>query len=319
MTTSYLTHAAIERHLPRTGNYGHDGPVYLSRGQSIGQRLIPMTRDLTFLWEESTHETLDENKQKVREAGRRAILDWAKSQGEGTDYTDNLPIQRFTSAGPLLRGSQPAAQRAAGRASGAASQPQMADGAQHRHPGRDPRPGRARAGYRRVRRRLSFEVIPRRIDDRGGGLARVAGRLRLLEGLAQPREDTEFALRYYNTLTTWVRIDGLLETLQLTRDDLSQATRRRSRPPIRGLAARVPTYVTIKDVKRRWGHGQEDVFPVAQFEKLWGDLTSLADLPCCFLAVSRQRGQQLKDAAQLDGWVTDGSRDHVESLCAFSS
>jgi hypothetical protein len=46
-------------------------------------------------------------------------------------------------------------------------------------------------------------------------------------------------------------------------------------------------------------------------------LTSLPDLPCAFLAVPRLRGQQLKDAAQLDGWVTDGSRDHVESLCAF--
>ena len=61
---------------------------------------------------------------------------------------------------------------------------------------------------------LSFEVIPRRIDDRGGGLAKVGGRLRLLEGLAQPREDTEFKLRYYNTLTTWVRIDGLLANLR---------------------------------------------------------------------------------------------------------
>jgi hypothetical protein len=163
---------------------------------------------------------------------------------------------------------------------------------------------------------LCFEVIPRRIDDRGGGLARVAGRLRLLEGLAQPREETEFALRYYNTLTCWVRVDGLLQTLQLTRDDLTLAPAKVA-AAIRALAARVPTYVTIKDVKRRWGHGQEDVFPVAQFEKLWGDLTSLPDLPCAFLAVPRVRGQQLKDAAQLDGWVTDGSRDHVESLCAF--
>ena len=58
-----------------------------------------MTRDLTFLWEEASHETLDENKQKVRDAGRRAILEWAKSQGEGTDYTDNLPIQRFNPPG----------------------------------------------------------------------------------------------------------------------------------------------------------------------------------------------------------------------------
>ncbi len=73
------------------------------------------------------------------------------------------------------------------------------------------------------------------------------------------------------------------------------------------MAARVPTYVTIKDVKRRWGHGQEDVYPVAQFEKLWGDLSSLPDLPCAFLAVDRRRGQQLKDAAQLDGWANDGS------------
>ena len=124
-------------------------------------------------------------------------------------------------------------------------------------------------------------MIPRRIDDRGGGLARVAGRLRLLEGLAQPREETEFALRYYNTLTSWVRIDGLLQTLHLTRDDLTQAPEKVA-AAVRTLAARVPTYVTIKDVKRRWGHGQEDVFPVAQFEKLWGDLTSLPDLPCVF-------------------------------------
>ena len=86
---------------------------------------------------------------------------------------------------------------------------------------------------------------------------------------------------------------------------------------VRDVAARLPTYVTIKDVKRRWGHGQEDVFPVAQFEKLWGDMSSLPDLKTAFLAVTRQRGQQLKDVAQLDGWADDGSLDHVTSLCKF--
>jgi hypothetical protein len=44
----------------------------------------------------------------------------------------------------------------------------------------------------------------------------------------------------------------------------------------RRLAARMPSYITLKDVKKRWGKGQEDVFPVAQFEKLWGDMTSLS-------------------------------------------
>ena len=164
---------------------------------------------------------------------------------------------------------------------------------------------------------LGFEVIARRIDDRGGGLARVGGRLRLLEGLAQPREDTEFSLRYYNTLTTWVDVDRLLDAFRLTRDDLVGDPVKVS-SAVRAMAARVPTYVTIKDVKRRWGHGQEDVFPIAQFEKLWGDLSSLPDLPCAFLAVPRRRGQQLKDTAQLDGWADDGSREHVLSLCRFA-
>src|SRR5206468_6997150 len=92
---------------------------------------------------------------------------------------------------------------------------------------------------------LSFEVIPRRIDDRGGGLARVGGRLRLLEGLAQPREDTEFALRYYNTLTTWVHIDRLLDAFRLTRSDLGSDPDKVA-AAVRAMAARVPTYVTIK-------------------------------------------------------------------------
>jgi hypothetical protein len=76
--------------------------------------------------------------------------------------------------------------------------------------------------------------------------------------------------------------------------------------------------VTLKEVKRRWGNGQEDVVPVAQFEKLWGDMSALSSLPVEFLAVPRPRGQQLKDVSQLDGWERDGSRAYVESLCAFT-
>ncbi len=76
----------------------------------------------------------------------------------------------------------------------------------------------------------------------------------------------------------------------------------------------MPTYVTLKDVKKRWGHGQEDVFPVAQFEKLWGDMTTLAECAHVFAAVPRARGQQLKDQAQLDVWQRDGSEAYIESL-----
>jgi galactokinase/mevalonate kinase-like predicted kinase len=316
VTTSFLTHSAIERHLERTANYGHAGPVVLSPGQSIGQRLIPMARSLTFLWEETPHELLDENKQKVREAGRKAILDWARSAGEGSDYTDNLPIQRFNPPGHFYE--VPNLLRNGVLARLLDDSPDLRWLMVHNIDtlGADLDPGALGLAIDSGAT-LTYEVVPRRIDDRGGGLARVNGRVRLLEGLAVPREDAEFRLRYYNTLTTWVDVDCLLDAFGLSRGDLRSSPAKVG-AAVRAIAARVPTYVTIKDVKRRWGHGQEDVFPVAQFEKLWGDLTALPDLPCAFVAVDRRRGQQLKDAAQLDGWANDGSRDYVRGLCEFS-
>ena len=132
-----------------------------------------------------------------------------------------------------------------------------------------------------------------------------------------PREEDEFNLRYYNTMTTWIDIDQLLAVFGLTReiilseDDLVIST------AVREFASRLPTYITIKDVKKRWGRGQEDIFPVAQFEKLWSDLSALPDVHCQFIAVPRARGQQLKDPSQLDGWLRDGSAEWVNSQCAW--
>jgi hypothetical protein len=162
---------------------------------------------------------------------------------------------------------------------------------------------------------LTFEMITRRIDDRGGGLARIDGHPRLIEGLALPREEIEFELSYYNSSTTWVDVDQLLGVFGLSRGDL--ADEKKVATAVRDLAARMPTYITLKDVKKRWGRGQEDVFPITQFEKLWGDMTALPELDCRYVVVPRFRGQQLKEPAQLDGWLRDGSAAYLESLCEW--
>jgi hypothetical protein len=139
--------------------------------------------------------------------------------------------------------------------------------------------------------------------------------VRLVEGLALPREETEFALSYYNSNTCWIDLHKLLAIFGLTSTDLGDESRVTN--AIRSVAVRMPTYITLKEVKKRWGHGQEDVFPVSQFEKLWVDMTSLPELDCRFLVVPRLRGQQLKDPAQLDGWLRDGSAAYVEDLCEW--
>jgi len=50
---------------------------------------------------------------------------------------------------------------------------------------------------------------------------------------------------------------------------------------------------------------------------LWGDSTALPDLKCNFIHVTRNRGQQLKEVSQLDGWLRDGSAAYVESICKW--
>jgi hypothetical protein len=310
VTTSHLTHGQIADQLARRPAHAVD--VTLSPGRAVGLRLVPMTRDLRFAWEETAHQVLDEQKQKVRESLHAALIGWAEQAGEGADYTDNLPQQCLHPVGHwyevpnMLRNGTLAALLAA--------RPQLRWLFLHNidTTGADLDPallGRHVAGGAC----LTYEVIPRRIEDRGGGLARVNGRPRLVEGLAMPREEDEFKLRFYNTLSTWIDIDQLLAAFGLGRGDLADEARVAA--AIRAAAARLPTYVTLKDVKKRWGHGQEDVFPVAQFEKLWGDMTALPDVASRFVVVPRSRGQQLKDVAQLDGWLRDGSAAHVASLC----
>ncbi len=314
ITTSYLTERPI-RYFTQISSQRCEGvqPI-VSPGMSVGLRMVPTQRDLRFLWQETSQQVLDQQKQKVRDSLHAALLGWAASAGEATDYIDNVPTQCMHPIGHWYE--VPNMLRNGVLGDLLDSRPQLKYLMLHNidtlGASLDPV---VLGAHIRGGACLSFEVIPRRIEDRGGGLAKVDGRLRLLEGLAMPREEDEFKLSYYNSMTTWIDIDKVISIFGLSRAELKD--REKVDQAVRRLAHRLPTYITIKDVKKRWGHGQEDVYPVAQFEKLWGDMTYLADVSCQFMVVDTLRGQQLKDLAQLDGWLRDGSAEYVRSLCKW--
>lgn len=319
-TTSYLSHEPTRDFLARQNNYGYEGHVLLSPGRFIGLRLVPTERDLRFMWEEMPQQLLDEQAQKVRESLHAALMGWARAAGEASDYTDNLALQCLHPVGHWYEIPNLLRNGVLGRL--LAELPQLRYLMLHNIDtlGADVDPALL-GQHIESGACLSFEVITKRIEDRGGGLARVNGRVRLVEGLAMPREEIEFDLSYYNSNTCWIDLDKLLAAFGLAREDILRAgeasapTDAKITAAIRALAAKMPTYITIKDVKKRWGHGQEDVFPVCQFEKLWVDMSALPEIATRFIVVPRLRGQQLKDQAQLDGWLRDGSADHVEGLC----
>lgn len=313
-TTSYLTHGPIETYLKREYSERLEKALFLSEGKSIGLRMVPTLRDLRFQWEELSQQKLDEQKQKVLESARAALANWAKTTGEASDYTDNIPSQCLHPVGHWYE--IPNLIKNGTLARVLEQQPSLNYLLAHNIDTLGASIDPTLLGWHiDTGATLSFEVMSKRMEDRGGGLAKIDGRNRLVEGMALPRESDEFKLTYYNTNTSWIHIDQLLAFFSLDRDSLKDA--QKVETSLRHIALRLPTYLTLKDVKKRWGAGQEDIFPVSQFEKLWGDMTSLPDIRSQFAIVPRARGQQLKDQAQLDSWAQDGSSAYIDSICLW--
>jgi len=106
---------------------------------------------------------------------------------------------------------------------------------------------------------MTVEVISRRIEDRGGVLAFLDGHARLVEGMALPHEETEFQLSYYNSDTFWIDIDALLRVFGLDWAALSDLARVSA--AVRAVASRMPTYITLKDVKKALGQAKRRRLP----------------------------------------------------------
>jgi UDP-N-acetylglucosamine pyrophosphorylase len=314
ISTSYMTNEAISNSKTIKEKNLKEEMIYLSPGQFIGQKLIPTERDLRFLWEEMPQQDLDEQAQKVRHSLRNALINWAKESGEAEDYNQNTSLQCVHPVGHWFEFPN-----------------MMINGTLHQLISENPslnyilihnidtlgaNPDPSILGQHILSNKsMSVEVIKRNIDDHGGGLAKVNGTIRLVEGMALPNEEIEFNLSYYNTNTFWITIDDILKAFNLKRSDLSN--QQKVKREVLNLSKRMPSYITVKDVKKRWGKGQEDIYPVIQFEKIWGDMTAFPEIECNYILVDRNRGQQLKEVDQLDGWLRDGSAKYIESICKW--
>ena len=312
VTTSYLTHDAIADFLAAEGNYSYPGPLILSPGRSIGLRMVPTERDLRFAWQETASQVLDRQAQKMRESLQAALIAWARRTGEASDYTANEPMQCLHPVGHWYE--IPSLLRNGVLSALLQDRPQLRYLLAHNIDTTGVTVDPALLGWHIEQGAgMTYEVIGRQIEDTGGGLARVDGRVRIIEGMALPSQEIESRLSFYNSNTVWIDIDRLLEVFGLSRSELNDEGR--VSEGVNRMASRMPTYITLKDVKKRWGKAQEDVYPVTQFEKLWGDMTALHELECRYITVPRPRGQQLKDVAQLDSWLRDGSAAYVDALC----
>jgi len=251
---------------------------------------------------------------KVRESLHATLIAWARQTGEGGNYTDNLPVQCLHPVGHWYEVPNLLPQRHPAAAAGAPAGVEAPVG--HNID---------TAGVDLDAALLGYHIEDRRGPDHGGdlratsrtaaaGLARVDGRVRLVEGLALPDDEIESRLSYYNSATYWVDIDQLLTAFGLTRSDLADTEKLNE--SVRRLAIRMPTYITLKDVKKRWGKGRKMSSRCAIREAMGRhDRPAGAEMPLCSGTANARPATQ--GGAQLDGWLRDGSAAYVEGLCGW--
>jgi UDP-N-acetylglucosamine pyrophosphorylase/galactokinase/mevalonate kinase-like predicted kinase len=320
-TTSYLTHDAVKNYLVRFDFFHYKESLYLSPAKTIAHRVYPMERDLRFFWEEQLQQKQNEHIQKVLDRQHAAFIEWARVRGQGEDYTENQPILRFNPPGHWYEIPNLIKNGVLAHIIG--KNPNLKYLFCHNIDTAGAYIEPALLGMHIAEEScLTFEVIPKLIEDKGGGLAKINGHIQILEGLAFPRKEDEYMLSYYNTLTNWITIDSLLECFHLDRTMLEgnkthSQQRRAISEAIRSVERKIPTYITLKNVKQLRSSGHEDLYPVAQFEKLWGDMSGLRNLKAGYVAVPRLRGQQLKEPSQLDRWFIDGSFEYARDKTCF--
>lgn len=321
-TTSPLTHRPINAFLKRNRNFGYSGRLYLSRGSSLLQRVYPPARELKAFWEERLKYNPDPQKRRLEMERLKTFIKWSRANGEGEDYNENDPSQRFHPPGhwheiPHLISNGTLARMLR-------DNPSLRYLFTHNLDTVGTTIEEAVFGlFVASGTMIGFEVTPRHWGDRGGFLARVDGRPQLLEALAFPRPEDAFKLSYYNSLTAWIDLEKLLDFFGLTRGDVfkvskDERAKKRVERNIREVERKMPAYVTIKEVRLAWGEGRTDTYPVLQCEKLWGDMTRLKDLEVSYLEVGRKRARQLKDPDLLDHWERDGSLAHLKHLTIFN-
>ncbi len=124
------------------------------------------------------------------------MIQWALASGEGSDYRDNLPLQCLHPTGHWFE--LPNLLRNGVLAKLLAERPSLRTLMLHNIDTLGADVDAGLLGFHLDSgAAMTVEVIPRLLDDRGGGLARVDGRIRLVEGMALPDEELEFDLSFY--------------------------------------------------------------------------------------------------------------------------
>ncbi len=285
--------------------------VHLSPPGALVGRFYPREEDLRDYFQIRIREQGGREERRQARDRLDRILRWTRERGPGTDFADGPVRQRFHPPGHWYEIPNLLRNGTLGRM--LEENPDLAyllvHNADTLGATLDPLVLGAHIFSRRT---INFEIIPRTFADRGGFPARVDGKCRILEAGALPREEDEFRFTRYNTLTSWISLEGFFAFLHLDRETIRQAgrdpaARGRVKRALDALEPKIPIYLTLKQARFTDADGRSRSVPAAQCERLWGEMSGLDGLATGLIAVDRNRGRQLKDPRSLERALRDGT------------
>jgi hypothetical protein len=170
---------------------------------------------------------------------------------------------------------------------------------------------------------VTSEVVPK-LFDRGGAPVMINGEIRIFEDFRFPDLQSLWKIPYFNPITTWIKIEALLNLFGLDEVDLIKASEndtvslKKCQQAVYNLANRLPTYPVLKHLNEDMGNGFCYTFPVIQFEKLFGDLIS-GMTPFFLLVPKLMRHTQIKSVEHIYQVYNDQSLDVLRSQISLQT
>jgi galactokinase/mevalonate kinase-like predicted kinase len=313
----YFTEKNTKRVLKANDFFGVDPSVIYHCRHEVVHRVVPTIKDLEFWFNNIREKSRGAKDEELAHQYNRAMINWIQEEGEGNIYNakGRNKLTTLVSPGHFFSFLSIVTNGVLGKLLKQGVKHLVVSSNDNLMSTIDP----AIFFYHMKNNNgATSEVVPK-LFDRGGAPIVVNGAVEIYEDFRFPDMETLARVPYFNPITSWLKIERILDVLGLDQDEVigaadgNEELQARCRKAVYDLSDKLRTYPVLKHINEDMGNGITYTFPVIQFEKLFGDFISTLS-PEFLLVPKLMRHTQIKSVDHIYQVYNDKSLDILEIL-----
>jgi galactokinase/mevalonate kinase-like predicted kinase len=313
----YFTEKNTRRVLEANDHFGVDPLVVHHCQHEVVHRVVPTIKDLEFWFDHIREKSRSTKEEELAHQYNRAMINWIRQEGEGSVYhaKGKNKLNTLVSPGHYFSFMSIVTNGVLGKLIRQGVKNLVVSSNDNLMSTLDPA-----IFFHHIKHNngATSEVVPK-LFDRGGAPIVVNGSVEIYEDFRFPDMETLARVPYFNPITSWLKVEKILNVLGLEQDDVigasegSEVLQARCRKAVYDLGEKLRTYPVLKYINEDMGNGITYTFPVIQFEKLFGDFISTLS-PEFLLVPKLMRHTQIKSVDHIYQVYNDKSLDILEAL-----